>query len=269
MLAGANEDYAIGPPNDKHWVRFVPAPAKDKLGYVGFGYHFSPIFEQAAMNEAGLFYDYNALARLETPNTGKPTGGLLQLRTMITSCHTVEQAVAYLTQFDFPAFSTGQMVIGDATGASAILERHTVTRRPATTDFQIGTNFRTSTTPKTEITCWRYKTCEAGLLKRDPVTVESVRALLAASMPPKGGGSISWYTTVADLKAGIVHLFRKGDFSRVAHLRLKEELAKPARTLDMDDLMATRGVAYPQEQPNSLAEHLASMLQPGAGPAGF
>lgn len=243
VFAGANEDYTLGERFEKHWVRFVPAKEKGQLGYVGFGYNFSPIVDQAAVNEAGLFYDYNALAKLDRPNEGKPKGGILHLQKMIATCRTVKEAVAYLRQYDFPFMSAAQMVLGDATGASAILERHTVTWRTPGADFQIGTNFRTSATPKTEITCGRYKACDASLSRAQAVSVESVRAILERTAA-KGGGALSWYTTLCDLKSGIVHLFRKADFKSVATLDVKAELKKGARTVDMDDLMKASAKPY-------------------------
>ncbi|HRF60553.1 MAG TPA: hypothetical protein PLH94_11670 [Fimbriimonadaceae bacterium] len=243
VLAGANEDYSIGERFEKHWVRFVPASQKGQLGYIGFGYNFSPFLEQAAINEAGLFFDYNALGKLDKPNEGKQPGGLPQLLHMIKTCRTVDEAVKYLGQYDIPLLSTGQMVLGDATGASAIIERHTVTARTRGIDFQIGTNFRTSTTPASEIRCNRYRTCAESLAKGQSVSIESVRLLLERTAP-KNGGAISWYSSVCDLKGGRVYLFRKANFSRVAILDVKAELKKGARTEDMDALMTSLGKPY-------------------------
>lgn len=243
VLAGANEDYALGEPHDKHWVKFVPAK-EGRLGYIGFGYNFSPFVDQAAINEAGLFFDYNALAKLDRPNEGKPVGGIPQLVDMIQTCRTVREAVAYLSKFDFPILSQGQMVLGDATGASAILERHAVTWKSRGADYQIGTNFRTSTTPFEQITCERYKACDGALARGSRVSVDSVRELLERTSP-KGGGSITWYSMVCDLKGVLVYLFRKGDFSRVSLLDVRAELKKGARRVDMDELMKATAKPYP------------------------
>lgn len=243
VIAGANEDYSSAEKHSKHWVRFFPAESKGELGYVSFGYNFSPLVDQAAMNEAGLFYDYNALPAHDGVNEGAEKAGILKIKEMLQTCSTVEEALAFMELYDIAGMAKAQMVIGDATGASAIIERHTVTKRAPGTDFQIGTNFRTSTTPKNKITCWRYKLCDAGFKKNEKVSIESVRALLDSSMP-KGPGSISWYTTICDLKAASVYLFRKGDFSQAVVIDLKKELAKGRRNLDMDELMESEAKAY-------------------------
>lgn len=243
VIAGANEDYSNEEMYAGHWVRFFPAEKEGELGYVSFGYDIYPLFDQAAMNEAGLFYDYNALSAHDGINVGAKSATMLKVTEMLKTCKTVDEALEFLDKYDFASMAKAQMVIGDATGASAIIERHTVTKRAPEKDFQIGTNFRTSTTPKEEITCWRYKLCNKGLAKDEPASIESVRGLLEESMP-KGPGAISWYTTVCDLKAAKIHLFRKGDFSMAVVIDLKEELKKGKRNLDMDELMESAAKPY-------------------------
>ncbi len=77
VIAGANEDQSAAGKYAGHWVRFFPAEERGELGYVSFGYDFSPLVDQAAMNEAGLFYDYNALPAHDgvgTHHRGLPSG---------------------------------------------------------------------------------------------------------------------------------------------------------------------------------------------------
>lgn len=243
VLVGANEDYGDEPKFRNHYVRFVPGnSATKKLGFVAFGYSSMPLADQAAMNEAGLFYDYNALPKLLTPRSGKPKGNQSKIYEMLTTCHTVKEAVAFIEQFDLEYFSEGQMVLADATGDSAIVERHTTTWRSLNFDFQIGTNFRTSSTPKTEIVCWRYAECQRTLSARSTVTIESLRALLERTMPKPGQG-VTWYSMVCDLKSRQVNLFRKGDFSAVVRLDLNRELQTP-QYVDMEDLFNRKAKPY-------------------------
>jgi hypothetical protein len=251
VLAGANEDHSATEKYAGHWVRFFPAEESGALGYVSFGYDFSPLVDQAALNEAGLFYDYNALPGRAGANQGAEPADILKLPEMLKTCRTVDEALEFMALYDFAGMAKAQMVIGDATGASAIVERHTVTRRDPGTDYQIGTNFRTSTTPRNRITCWRYKLCNTGLSKSKPVSVESVRRLLENSMP-KGRRSVSWYTSIYDLKAAEIHLFRKGDSSKAVVIDLKRELENGKREIDMDDLMES--AARPYQRPNDGVE---------------
>ena len=117
-----------------------------------------------------------------------------------------------------------------------------MTRRDTGTDYQIGTNFRTSTTPKNKITSRRYKICNKALSKAEPVSIESVRGLLEDSM--QKGRVVSWYTNVYDLKAARLLLFRDGDFSRAVVIDLKKELEKGKRELDMQELVESAAEPY-------------------------
>ncbi len=242
---GANEDMSNASPYDKHWVQYHPKAEKNVYGYLTFGYAEIAFVPQAGMNDAGLFYDYNALPKLDEGPKGKKQAGIDLGERMLGSCSTVAEAVKMIQLYDWVALSAGQMVIGDATGASAIIERNAITYR-GQPDFQVGTNFRTSTTAKSQITCWRYKKCEEALGANKPVSVESVRSLLQETMPfaSTSGKAISWYSQVCDLKAKKMYLFRKGDFSKVVELDIPKEAAKGARRIDMDELMSKEGIAY-------------------------
>ncbi|MBX3119227.1 MAG: hypothetical protein KF784_09190 [Fimbriimonadaceae bacterium] len=245
VLMGANEDMSNEVPYDKHWVRFQPKNEKVKYGFVTFGYNSFPLTAQAGMNEAGIFYDYNALPQKDEGPAGKTKAGIGLAEQFIGSCATVAEVISMIQLYDWVGLSAGQMVIGDATGASAIVERNAITYR-GTADFQVGTNFRTSETPKDKISCWRYNKCQSVLGLQSSVTTDSVRSLLEDTMPFNStkGKSISWYSQVCDLKAKKMLLFRKGDFSKVVILDIPKETAKEARRIDMDELMARQGVVY-------------------------
>jgi len=243
VLVGANEDFGRVTTSPRHWVQFHPKKPGEKYGYIAFGFPAYPDFPQAAINEAGVFYDYNALKRLDIGRPGKPPFSLKRLEEVMTQCGTVREVVAHFEKFDDEPLSTGQMVVADAKGDSAIIERHTHTDRGAS-DYQIGTNFRTSTTPKDAITCPRWKACDAELSKKRPASIESVRALCEEVKASRQGGYTS-YTTVCDLKAAKVYLFRGEDFEKVAAIDVKQTLKKGERRVDMDVLMTELGKNYP------------------------
>ncbi len=237
VLAGGNEDHDNKPKFASHYIRFQPAiPEKMALGYVAFGYKTNPFSDESAMNEAGLFYDFNALDTLETPREGKPKGKFSTISQMLTTCKTVAEAVTFLESVGLSHMSSAQILIGDATGASAILERHATTWRAKNRDFQIGTNFRTSATPEPKITCDRYKRCNTTLSANQPITIPGMASILSnttANIPQ----TITWYSLICDLKNKDVYLSIKGDFTKTIHLNLPAELKKGARRLDMEELV--------------------------------
>lgn len=242
VLVGANEDFGQVAMTPKHWIQFHPKKPGEKFGYVAFGFPAYPQFPQAAINEAGLFYDYNALKFKDVGRPGKPPLTVEALEKVMTQCKTVKEAVEFMVGYDdFPS-SAGQMVLGDATGDSAIAERHTSTPRKEG-DFQIGTNFRTSETPNDQIVCPRWRACNTELGKGAAVSVESVRALCEKVKMSNFGGLTS-YTTVCGLKAAKVYLFRAEDFATVTVIDVAAELKKGDRRVDMNVLMAELGKAY-------------------------
>jgi len=243
VIAGANEDHHAIEKHAGHWVRFFPAEAQGEFGYVSFGYDFSPLADQAALNEAGLFYDYNALPNRVGAKQGAEPADIRKIKEMLKTCRTVEEALEFLALYDFAGMAKAQMVIGDATGTSAIVDRRTVTKRDLGTNYQIGTNFRASTTPRNAITCWRYNLCNRTLSNEKPISIESVRKLLEKSMP-KDRRLVSWYTNIYDLKSAKIHVFRKGDFSKAVVIDLKKELQNGKREIDMDELMESTAQPY-------------------------
>jgi hypothetical protein len=238
VFAGGNEDESSRVAFSKHFVRFVPGNKEKKtLGFVAFGYQNNPFSDEAAINEAGLFYDFDALDTLEKPREGKPKAKFTTINEMLTTCRTVEQAVKFLEEVDLHYMSSAQLVLADSLGASAIVERHATTWRRKGRDFQIGTNFRTSTTPVDKITCDRYLTCESMLGARKKVNTNALMEILNRTKAKPESGSTTWYSVLVELKKKRVNLYRKGDFSKATSFDLVEELAKGSRRVDMDDFI--------------------------------
>ena len=218
----------------------MPANKEKKtLGFVAFGYANNPFSDESAMNEAGLFYDFDALDSKDVPREGKPKGKFSAVLEMLTTCLTVKQAVAYLESVDLPNMSSAQMVLGDASGASAIVDRSATTWRARGKDYQIGTNFRVSDTAPEKITCERYKLCDSRLTLKKRVNIKTIEELLAGTKAADTSGSKTWYSVICDLKRKKVNLYLQGDFSHAATFSLKDELKKGARKLDMAEFAAS------------------------------
>lgn len=246
VFAAANEDDDNRPDRSSHYIRFVPGNKETAtLGYVAFGYKNNPFSDESAMNEAGLFYDFDALEKLDKPREGRPNGKFNAINEMLTKCRTVKQAVEFIEAIDLPFMSSAQLVLGDASGASAIVERHATTWRQPKVDFQIGTNFRTSTTPLEAITCERFKQCSLELNKRSRVSAGSLTEILRRTSADGSGIAKTWYSMVCDLKRRRVTLYYQGDFAKGATFDLLAELKVGPKKLDLSifisDLLAKPG----------------------------
>jgi hypothetical protein len=233
VLAGNNEDYYAG--NSKTWLNFQPKGER-RFGCVGWGYEFSP-FPQGGMNEAGLFYDGNALPdKTETPAKGKAVDGqaLVDLMyRMLHECRTIQEAALLLRQYDITALAPAQLVIGDATGNSLIIERTALTW--GNRSLQVGTNFRTSTTPAEKITCDRHRAVTRIMGADKPLTVDLAASALQATHQ-SGNKVQTYYSTICDLKAAKFWLYVRGNFAKSYEFDLKRELAKGEHKVDMADL---------------------------------
>ncbi len=238
VFAAGNEDDDNTEKLSKHYLKFVPAnKEKQQLGYVAFGYANSPFSDESAMNEAGLFYDYAVVPKLDRPRDGRPKGKFNAVTEMLSKCRTVAEATHYLEAFDLPNLSGAQILVGDATGASAIIERQSITPRVAGIDFQVATNFRTSTTASADITCQRFGLCTAKLGARTRVSEKLISEILNGAKAAPPSESMTWYSVICDLKRRNVSLYRKGEFSKPVRFSLSAELKKGSRKFDMDEFM--------------------------------
>ena len=236
VLAGANEDDNNVPELAKHYVRFSPAQP-GALGYVSFGYARNPLSDESAMNEAGLFYDFAVTEEQVVARPGVPRSNFGTINAMLKQCKTVDEAVAFLERFDLVNLRTVQMLIGDATGASAIIERASALRRSSRSEFQIATNVQCSSLVSGQSSCPRLLTCTTQLSEVRKPTPLNFANVLRSVAADGSSGSMTWYSIVCDLKRKRVDLYRKGTFSKPFRFDLAEELKRGGRMVDMDQFI--------------------------------
>lgn len=164
----------------------------------------------------------------------------------------------------------GNMLLGDKTGDSAILEppddkpkrktfeeriklRTAMMSRCATVeqavkllaengmrfkilrrkgDYQVATNFVQSQVPPEKVTCQRFRTATKMLAASKEASVDLCRSILKATHV-----SGTQYSNVCDLVNGDVYLYHYHNFDRVVRLNLKEELSKGKREVELKELL--------------------------------
>jgi len=221
VLAGNNEDWIDR--DTKVW--FHPA-ADGRLGRVYFG--FSNGFAQGGMNEKGLFFDGFALDDDEAaPASRKPYDkGLGQLVDDVMSrCATVAEVLQWFDRYEL-GYGRAQLIFGDAGGDAALVERNAVVRKKG--DFLVGTNFRQSQVDPKKSGCVRWAKADSLLREAAGADVDLVRRVLDATHQ-----EITVYSNVYDLRRGEVQLYLNHDFSRGVSFRLREELQRGERALDL------------------------------------
>ena len=228
-LAGNSEDYY-----EADTCAVIIPPSHGKYGRIYFGW--TNVWMQGGVNEKGLAYDIMALwpKRFEKPPAGRvhEPGRLALIRRIMETCATVEEALELMKAHVNPIAGSGNWMLADATGDSAIIEGYTVIRREKS--YQICTNFRWEKVGQNGWRDDRYKAAEKRL-KTCPVTVEAFRDILTVvHQPLKNNNRGTLYSNIYDLANGKIYLYLLHDFERVKVLDMKEEFAKGLHTVRLD-----------------------------------
>ena len=197
-LVGNNEDASM--PLSKVWV--VPGEG-GKYSRLCLGYASDKTI-QGGVNEKGLWFDsFSVEAKPIAASPGqKVFEGDMHDRIM-AECATVEEAVALLRRYSNPFLSDNMLMVGDRTGASAIIEGNAVLRRRG--PYQIITNFRQSEHPDGSKVCGRYRIAEAMMKADSHVTIDGMRKILAAVH--QEGPVPTVYSYICDLQNGKLYLY--------------------------------------------------------------
>lgn len=230
VLVGNNEDAAM--PLSKVWV--VPGDAGKYsrlcLGYAGDN------TVQGGVNEKGLWFDgFSADAKPVAADPGQKVFDGDMYDNILAECATVEEVVALLRRYNNPFLSDTMLMVGDRTGASAIIEGNAILPRRGPS--QIITNFRQSEHPDGSKVCERYRVAQAMLKANPNVTVDGMRKILAAVH--QEGPVSTIYSYICDLQNGKLYLYHFHNFENVVVLDLKQELAKGGHTQSLPELFPT------------------------------
>jgi hypothetical protein len=228
-LGGNNEDWLN--PLTKIW--FMP-PEAGRYGRVYFGFDdFTP---QGGMNDQGLFFDGLAVTPMDVPpEEDKPIYQANLVDKAMSECATVACVEELMDRYYKPNFDRFQLLFGDSTGDSAIIEPLTVVRKDG--PYQVATNFYQSQTSEGSRTCWRYRTAVEMLEDADEFSAELFRNVLEAThQAGEFGSARTLYSTIYDLKRTIVYVYYFHDFEHVVEIDLEEELAQGEHVYDLPSL---------------------------------
>ena len=215
-FGGNNEDYNI----EDTFIYFYPSTntsyAKVIVGYSGL-YKI-----QGGMNEKGVFWDGLAAPYLEVKNsTEKPYFNGHIIDYILDTCETCQDALDILSQYNMKIFERSQILIGDKYGDSFIIEGDIILQKSEY--YQVATNFYLSQYPNPPYPCWRYNTALL-LFQNNPLenlSVEFCASVLNAVH--QEGAYPTQYSTVYDLKNGLIYLYYYHNYHTVKMFNLTEE----------------------------------------------
>ena len=253
-LAGNNEDFWLT--DTKVW--YVPKEGSQRgmageFGRVYFG--FDNFYPQGGMNEAGLFFDGFATSE----NKIKKSDGKSQFAGNISDhvmahCQTTEEVIAVFEKYDLSFLSHAMLMFADRHGDSVIIEGDEFLRIEG--DHQVVTNFYQSLTSPDKTSCPRYLAAVRSLGRDEPVSIDTCRAVLAATRQARGAPT--QYSNVYDLKKGLIYLYHFHNFEEVVCIDLKEELAQGAHETDLPTLFSAnkRFIAFKSQRQQDILRQI-------------
>jgi hypothetical protein len=229
VFGGNNEDWSDP---DTH-IYFIP-PSDDEYGRVIVGYTGN-YWIQGGMNEKGLFWDGLAAPYLEVLNsTGKPYFNGHIFDYILSVCDNCEEAINILNQYNMEILERAQILMGDKYGNSFIIEGDIIHRK--SDYFQLTTNFYLSQYPNPPYPCWRYNTAldmfQSNLI--DNLSVDFCASVLDAVH--QEGAYPTQYSTVYDLRNGLVYLYYYHNYNNVKIFNLSEEFKLDYHSYSIPDL---------------------------------
>lgn len=223
-LAGSNEDWTYH--FDDIW--FLP-PEKGKHGRAYWGFNFDgERVAQGGMNDQGLFYDGASAEDVNLPpDTTRPKfEGDLILKAM-EECSRVEEVIALYEHYARSDQWSGQLLVGDRFGNSAIIEATgSVIKKKGR--YQIATNFLQSRVDPENITDTRYRLADTIFAESKDISVDQFRRILSVTHweEYRGSMTVTLYSCICDLKNGDIYLYYFHNFEDVVKLNLRSQLKK-------------------------------------------
>ena len=114
---------------NEDWTAKDPAiltikPENNKYGVVLFGWDsYLPNYPQAGVNSEGLCFDWATVPgqRFEYVN-GKSILNINDMVTILKECKTVNEAIEYISRYNFPHIAEEHLMLTDKSGDSCVIE---------------------------------------------------------------------------------------------------------------------------------------------------
>ncbi|UOR06407.1 C45 family peptidase [Hymenobacter aerilatus] len=240
-----NEDFFH---TSSNYVNAFPAKDKHTLGYITLTYGSPQSSVQGGVNEAGLFFDINALPPPQQykVSVGKkpfPHGNMLEY--MLQHCKSVPEFLALWDTYYLPDLGD-QIHVADKYGNLAVIAPDTILRA---TKYLTSTNFNVCATGLQKQSCWRYPIAQK-LLAQDGVSHESLLKIAAATSQREFTTSV--YTNIHNLSTGEIWFYLAEEYTMPWHTSVAKLLTQGKQHI----LLATKF-------PRNTSQLLASVLQHG------
>ena len=239
-----NED---GPKGIANFINVFPKTNNTKYGYYTLSY-FSPKNGEGAnlqggMNEAGLTFDFNAIALIEgfelKNKKAFPKGDHAILPHILANMRTVQEVISFFNTYWFQrGFVSAQMHVADANGRFAIISASGVQLVEKGKPL-VSTNFNLCSKENGD-SCWRYPIATKKINQMG-VSLSTMKAICKATAQNKNG-IITMYSNIQNLTTGDLWFFSAHDPNVTIHTNINTLIAKGRKSYSFSRL-------------NSLKEH--------------
>ena len=203
-----------------------------------------PLVMMKGINEKGLCYDMNWLPK-ETlvPHPEKKPQPEWAIKTIMKNASTVEDVLSQIFLYEWGDAISYQVHFADQTGDAVVIHAGAdgelaFTRKPKGSGYLVSTNFNLARLPSGDWHCWRYRTANEMLSKRElpgESTLEFMTSLLKATSQPS-----TIFSTIFDPNGLTIYLFYNSDFDTPFVLDVKEQInqTKGYRKIPLSDLIS-------------------------------
>ncbi|OUJ74851.1 hypothetical protein BXP70_08860 [Hymenobacter crusticola] len=208
------------------YVNVYPATDKNTLGYITFTYGSPESGIQGGANEAGVFFDINALPpqvyKLRRGRQPFPHGSMLVY--LLQRCQSVPQFLALWDTYYMPDMGDVQVHLADRQGNLAVISPDTILRA---TRQLTSTNFNVCEGPAKQ-TCWRYPIAQR-LLAAQGVSQQSLVQIAQETSWREFTTTV--YTNIHNLATGDIWFYLAEDYRTPWHTNIHTLLQQGRKSI--------------------------------------
>ncbi|MEI6059445.1 MAG: hypothetical protein WCR72_02000 [Bacteroidota bacterium] len=227
VWTGNNEDGIF----DLNTCINIAAPTNKTFGYIYFTNSKNQNeFPQGGINDAGLFFDGNAVPISVYKDFDKkkdfPNGINEMMFYILKNCKTVQEVFNIFKIYRLKGLEGSQLHFADKYGNFGIIVADSMWFTKA--NYQISTNYNLCHPNKDSISCWRFPIAER-IIKSKEIGLETFRDICDSTSQEKWTN----YSNVQNLNTGDIWFYYAMNYSRPYKTNIKELLKKGNRTFYM------------------------------------
>ena len=204
---------------NEDWTAKDPAilsikPENNEYGVVLLGWNsYLPSYPQAGVNSEGLCFDWASVpGQRFIPIKGKSNLDINDTISILKKCKTVENAIDYINNYNFPHIAEEHLILSDKAGNSCVIEytkgQQRIIRSNST---QYITNFNLTDKEAGWYPCQRYETLSKKLNNSNLMFIDLVNTLDAVHQE---GTYQTIYSYIMNLSTMKINIYYNHNFSK-------------------------------------------------------